>query len=100
MTLTRGVPHGLACSFTLPMIWNMALGHDAERDRLLGEIFLTPAAVGAERLNRLLTRLGVATNFADYGVDVREASKMLHDALQGVRGKNFIGRLTPSIEAA
>jgi phosphonate metabolism-associated iron-containing alcohol dehydrogenase len=100
MTLKHGLPHGLACSFTLPMVWTMAVGHSAERDRLLGEIFFTPPLVGAERLHRLLVRLGVATNFADYGVGVREAAEMLRDAMDGVRGRNFIGRLTPSVEVA
>ena len=82
------------------MVWRIAVNHDVERDRLLGEIFLTSPLVGAERLNRLLTRLGVATNFADYGVSVGEAAQLLRDAMDGVRGKNFIGRLTPAAEAA
>ena len=100
MTLNHGLPHGLACSFTLPLVWRMAIGHDAERDRLLGEIFFAPPQVGADRLERLLVRLGVATNFADYGVGVREAGEMLRDAMDGVRGKNFIGRLAPAAAAA
>ena len=32
MTLRHGLPHGLACSFTLPLVWQLAQGADAARD--------------------------------------------------------------------
>jgi phosphonate metabolism-associated iron-containing alcohol dehydrogenase len=94
MTLEHGLPHGLACSFTLPTVWRMALGHDAKRDALLGQVFGSRPAVGADLLETLLHRVGVATEFSDYGVSARDAATLLHGALRGVRGKNFIGRET------
>ena len=38
-----------------------------------------------------LEALGVSTRFASYGVSDVDASRMLEAALQGVRGRNFIG---------
>src|SRR5262249_49423231 len=38
MTLKHGLPHGLACSFTLPMVWSLAAGADPRRDDVLGRI--------------------------------------------------------------
>lgn len=35
MTLHHGLPHGIACSFTLPLVLGLAWGHDAARDRTL-----------------------------------------------------------------
>lgn len=32
MTLRHGLPHGIACSFTLPMVLGLAWGRDGERD--------------------------------------------------------------------
>ncbi|MNP86868.1 hypothetical protein D3C76_1873660 [compost metagenome] len=43
------------------------------------------------RLREFLQSLGVKTDFADYGVDADEAQAMIAHALQGARGKNFIG---------
>jgi hypothetical protein len=35
--------------------------------------------------------LGVRTEFEDYGVTAAEAEAMIDDAMQGPRGRNFIG---------
>ena len=43
------------------------------------------------RLRRFLQAVGVKTEFADYGVDEADSRRMVASALDGVRGKNFIG---------
>jgi hypothetical protein len=55
ITLQHGVPHGLACSFSLPLVLEMALGADAAADAALLSIFDagTPAAA-VERLRSVL----------------------------------------------
>jgi hypothetical protein len=98
MTLRHGLAHGLACSFTLPLVWRMAAGSDPGRDEVLKRVFGAGVADPAERLERFLHGVGVATRFADYGVADAEARDMVERALDGVRGKNFIGRNT--LEAA
>lgn len=90
MTLRFGLPHGIACSFTLPMVLRRAIGHDAGRDAVLQQVFGDLDAA-PQRLARFIESLGVATEFDAYGVDADDAQRMVRDALDGVRGKNFIG---------
>ena len=39
MTLRFGLPHGIACSFTLPMVLERAIGVDVGRDAVLASVF-------------------------------------------------------------
>jgi alcohol dehydrogenase class IV len=90
MTLRFGLPHGIACSFTLPMVLERAVGRDAGRDAVLAEVFGELAQAPA-RLRGFLERAGVATEFSAYGVEPADSRRMVAQALDGVRGKNFIG---------
>ncbi|MGD9946656.1 MAG: iron-containing alcohol dehydrogenase PsrA [Burkholderiaceae bacterium] len=91
MTLRFGLPHGIACSFTLPMVLRRALGVDAGRDAVLSEIFGGDLAGAPERLAAFIESLGVATDFGAYGVGEGESLRMVDDAMGGARGRNFIG---------
>ena len=91
MTLRFGLPHGIACSFTLPMVLERAAGADPARDAVLAQVFDGGLAGAPQRLREFLRAVGVKTEFADYGVDAAESSRMVADALDGVRGKNFVG---------
>lgn len=94
MTLLHGLPHGIACSFTLPMVLSRALGADPERDAVLARIFAVPLADSPAVLMRFLERLGVSTRFASYGVSDEDAVRLIDTALEGVRGRNFVGAAT------
>jgi phosphonate metabolism-associated iron-containing alcohol dehydrogenase len=94
MTLRHGLPHGLACSFTLPLVWRMATGHDADRDAVLERIFGADEHAPAERLKRFLHSVGVKTDFAAYGVSDDEAQALIEHAAAGVRGRNFTGDIS------
>ncbi len=89
MTLRHGLPHGIACSFTLPMVLARAIGQRPDRDGVL-ERALGPLDAAPQRLASLIEGLGVKTRFADYGVGDAEAEAMVAHALTGARGKNFI----------
>jgi phosphonate metabolism-associated iron-containing alcohol dehydrogenase len=91
MTLRYGLPHGIACSFTLPLVLGLAWGHDEARDRTLQRIFGNDLHKAQSQLREFLHSLDVKTEFADYGVTAKEAEEMINFALQGARGKNFIG---------
>ena len=91
MTLRYGLPHGIACSFTLPMVLERAIGVLADRDAMLAEIFDRPLNGAADWLTAFLVGLGVKTTFSDYGVTPDESESMIRRALDGARGKNFIG---------
>lgn len=90
MTLRHGLPHGIACSFTLPMVLGRALGADPIRDAVLAQVFDCPLRDAQNWLKGFFDRLEVATDFAGYGVGEDEAERMIAAALEGVRGKNFI----------
>ncbi|MBS0321107.1 MAG: iron-containing alcohol dehydrogenase [Proteobacteria bacterium] len=91
MTLRHGLPHGIACSFTLPMVLDRARGALPDRDAVLAQIFGADLAGAPARLATFLEGVGVRTDFAAYGVDAATERRMIADALDGVRGKNFIG---------
>jgi phosphonate metabolism-associated iron-containing alcohol dehydrogenase len=91
MTLRHGLPHGIACSFTLPLVLARALGADAGRDAVLARIFDGALPDAPTRLTAFLEGLGVSTRFETYGVSEAQAAGMIEAALDGVRGKNFIG---------
>ena len=91
MTLRYGLAHGIACSFTLPLVLVLAWGHDAARDRTLQRIFGNDLQKAQGQLREFLHSLDVKTEFSDYGVTASEAEDMVNFAMQGARGKNFIG---------
>jgi phosphonate metabolism-associated iron-containing alcohol dehydrogenase len=91
MTLRYGLPHGIACSFTLPLVLERAMGCSVERDRVLAVVFQCPLADAPGYLRSFLEGLDVSTRFESYGVPETESQKMISDALEGPRGRNFIG---------
>jgi len=91
MTLRFGLPHGIACSFTLPMVLERARGKRADRDAVLAQVFDGDLRGAPDKLRAFLEGVGVATEFSSYGVDAAESQRMVAQALEGVRGKNFIG---------
>ncbi len=93
MTLRHGLPHGIACSFPLPLVCRLALYKSPARDAVLRKIFGQDLQQAPEKLTAFLHGLGVKTGFADYGVSEEEAQRMVAHAMQGVRGKNFIGAI-------
>jgi phosphonate metabolism-associated iron-containing alcohol dehydrogenase len=95
MTLQYGVPHGIACSFTLPMVLERAIGQRPDRDLVLAAALRTQTGASLreapQRLTGFLRGLGVKTSFADYGVSESAAIEIVRGAEGGARGKNFIG---------
>ena len=91
MTMHHGLPHGIACSFTLGMVLSRAIGVDADRDAVLARVFDVPLPRASAFLDNFLESLGVSTRFETYGVSSAESARMITAALDGVRGKNFIG---------
>ena len=96
MTMRHGLPHGIACSFTLPLVLKRALGADAGRDAVLARVFDCKLIEAPAFLTAFLEQLGVSTRFETYGVSAAESEKMIVNALDGVRGKNFIGAGLPA----
>jgi phosphonate metabolism-associated iron-containing alcohol dehydrogenase len=91
LTLHHGTVHGIACSFMLPAVMRSVIGQNAACDQALTRIFGEDLAAGADRLDGFLTELGVSTDATDYGVTRENWLAAIDDALDGERGRNFIG---------
>ncbi len=92
LTLHHGVPHGIACSFSLPAVMRAVIGCDPACDAALAAIFGPDLGAGADRLAAFLEDLGVSTRARDHGVDEADWSGLIDRALAGERGRNFIGK--------
>ncbi|MDP3162634.1 MAG: iron-containing alcohol dehydrogenase PsrA [Reyranella sp.] len=92
LTLHHGVPHGIACSFSLPMVMRAVAGCDPVCDAALKRIFGPDLLAGAARLETFLKKLGISPDATDHGIAARDWAALVDGALAGERGKNFIGR--------
>jgi phosphonate metabolism-associated iron-containing alcohol dehydrogenase len=103
ITLRHGTPHGLACSFSLPMVMRSVIGASDACDGGLQRIFGKDLLAGADRLEEFLVNLGVSVDKADYGIDDEEWRELIASAMTGERGRNFIGsneRVIESLDGA
>ena len=91
ITLKHGVPHGIACSFSLAMVMRWVTGNDAACDTALKSIFGPDLKAGADRLEAFLEGLGVATRPEAHGIEPDEWKGLVEEALAGERGRNFLG---------
>jgi phosphonate metabolism-associated iron-containing alcohol dehydrogenase len=92
LTLHHGTPHGIACSFSLPMVMRGAIGASRECDAALQRIFGPDLERGARQLEALLHGLGVATDVTAHGVAAADWERLVDAAFVGDRGRNYIGR--------
>ena len=69
ITAHKGVPHGIACSFTLPMLIDNIIGKYDFIDNALMEIF---GELSSERIRELLVTLGVEIDFKYYDISLME----------------------------
>ena len=94
ITLKSGTIHGIACSFTLPIVMDWAIGNDAQCDAALRRIFGPDLNEGIRKLTTFLQGIGVKTDPSAYGISPSEWSRLVDKAREGERGRNFIGRRT------
>lgn len=91
ITLERGVPHGIACSFSLPRILELAWERDPGVDAQMLAIFdATGRDDAVARLTSFLQEVGVNTDPASYGIPAADWQRRVEHALRGPRGRNFI----------
>ncbi|SDI98703.1 MULTISPECIES: iron-containing alcohol dehydrogenase PsrA [Bradyrhizobium] len=100
ITLRHGVQHGIACSFSLPMVLRSVQGVGGICEDSLKQIFGADLMRGADELEDFLGRLGISSNPAAYKIDHREWRLLIEDSLQGERGRNFLGSGEQLIEAS
>jgi phosphonate metabolism-associated iron-containing alcohol dehydrogenase len=100
ITLRHGIPHGIACSFSLPMVLRSVQGVGGLCEDSLKQIFGADLARAADDLEDFMGSLGVSCDPASYKVDQKEWRLLIADALEGERGKNFLGSGSKLIEAS
>ncbi|MBS1208270.1 MAG: alcohol dehydrogenase [Proteobacteria bacterium] len=92
VTLTKGTPHGLACSWVLPWVWRQAAGVDPARDRVLAQIFGPTETEPVERLEDFLHSLEVATDPFFWGLSDADLARLAIEYLSRSKGHNFIAK--------
>ncbi len=99
-TMRHGVPHGIACSFSLPLVMRGAIGASEACDSALRRVFGAKLEDGADRLEEFLAGLEVSVKAQDHGMSREEWRSQIHLAFEGERGKNFIGERKTFIDLA
>lgn len=99
VTAAHGVPHGLACSFSLPWVWRLAQGHDARRDAMLAQVFGVADKDPASSLEKFLHQLDVSTEFTDYGLVTEGAVQFAAYYATTPQGADFIANPLPVTES-
>ena len=73
ITAYKGVPHGIACSFTLPLLIDNIIGKYDFIDNALTEIF---GELSSNKLKDILKELNISTEFSSYTIDKEELIKL------------------------
>jgi alcohol dehydrogenase len=100
ITLRHGVQHGIACSFSLPMVLRSVQGAGGLCEDSLRQIFGPDLRRGADNLEEFLATLGISCNPAAYHIERKEWRELIEDSLQGERGRNFLGSHDRLLEAS
>ncbi len=100
ITLRHGVQHGIACSFSLPMVLRSVQGAGGLCEDSLKQIFGPDLTRAADELEDVLGMLGISCNPAAYRIEREEWELLIEDSLQGERGKNFLGSREKLIAAS
>ena len=101
ITLRHGVQHGIACSFSLPMVLRSVHGVGRYlRGQPEADLWRRSGAVAPTIWRISSGMLGISSNPASYKIDRREWRLLIEDSLQGERGRNFLGSGDRLIEAS
>ena len=100
ITLNYGIQHGIACSFTLPIITKSMIGIDKIAEKRLKLIFNDNLNDASSKLSEFMASLEVPLNLKEIKVPVQEWNNIVDDAFLGERGKNFIGNKEAFISSA
>jgi len=73
ITTHKGVSHGIACSFTLPVLIDSVIGKHKFIDTAIDDIF---GELDSMKLRSIFEELGVSTRLKDYGLDSQDIVKL------------------------
>ena len=87
ITINKSIDHGIACSFTLPMLIDNVIGEYKFIDKALQEIF---GELSSNKLRYFLKELGVSTDFKDYGIGDKEFRELKASMKNNKRAGNSL----------
>ncbi len=87
ITAYKGIDHGIACSFTLPMLIDNVVGKYDFIDDALMEIF---GELSSNKLRELLKKLDISTEFSDYGITAKEFKELKSSLQNNQRAGNSL----------
>jgi phosphonate metabolism-associated iron-containing alcohol dehydrogenase len=90
ITANKGVDHGIACSFTLPMLIDNILGKYDFVDHAFFEIFGEKSSTA---LRELLSKLNISTEFIDYGIEEEELEQIRLSLFNNQRAGNSLAEI-------
>ena len=93
ITINHGVQHGIACSFSLPIVLRSMEGVNQEAESRLQKIFNDTIDNSASKLESILRKLNVPLNLNELQINKNEWDQIIDDAFMGERGKNFLGNI-------
>jgi phosphonate metabolism-associated iron-containing alcohol dehydrogenase len=77
ITINKKIPHGIACSFTLPMLIDNIIGKYDFIDSALKDIF---GELSSQKLRYILQELNISTEFRDYHINKNTLKEELEDS--------------------
>lgn len=87
VTAHKDVPHGIACSFTLPDILDCTIGLDRQVDEALEAIF---SELSSKKLRNLFEKVGLSTKPSDYGLDNNDLLNIRASLTSSMRSQNSL----------
>ena len=93
ITIKYGVQHGIACSFSLPIVLRSMEGINQEAEIRLQKIFNDTIDNSASKLENMLRKLNVPLNLNELQINKNDWDQIVSDSFAGERGKNFLGNI-------
>ncbi len=87
ITLHKGVDHGIACSFTLPLLIDNIIGKYDFIDQALIDIF---GELSSKKIRQLFRSLNISTKFVDYNINDEEIIKIRKSLINSQRASNSL----------
>jgi len=90
ITAYKSIDHGIACSFTLPMLIDNVIGKHKFIDDALKNIF---GELSSSKLREILKELNISTKFSDYNISDKELEKLKLSLENNQRADNSLVKL-------
>lgn len=87
ITAHKDIEHGIACSFTLPILIDNVAGKFNFVDDALIRIF---GELSSDKLRVIMRELDVSTNFSDYGIEPNELDEIVSKIITNSRADNSL----------